>query len=1477
LSEITNNPAGHPESAALSPVKRALQEIRELRTELAAAEEAAASAQAGPIAIVGVGMRFPGGITDLGSFWRLLESGVDAITDIPLDRWDWRQYLDRNPEARGAMYAVRGGFLDDIAGFDADFFGIAAREAAMVDPQQRLLLEVMWHALEDAAIAPDSLRDARAGIFVGLSNSDYYRALCQDDLRIDAYAGTGTAASTAAGRLAYTLGVHGPAMTVDTACSSSLTAVHLAVQSLRSGESDVALAGGVNAILAPQMHIAGSKARMLSPDGYCKTFDQAADGYVRSEGCGVLVLKRLKDAEVAGDRVLAVIRGTALNQDGRSGGLTAPSSTAQAALLREAYAKAGVPVDAVGMIEAHGTGTSLGDPIEMEALGEVFRARTSGLAPIAVGSVKTNLGHAEAASGMAGLLKVVASLRHRKIPAHLHLKTPSAFVPWSELPFVVSKKTVDWPLPAGQMRRVAGVSSFGFSGTNAHVVLEEAIASETAVDAEAGPELVVISARTAAGRKRVRDGLAGVLETRPEYGLGDVARTLAWGRNHFAYREAYVVSSHDELIRRLREDSLAVAPGAASPPLCFLFTGQGSERAGMGLELLEHSPMFRAAVDRLDLALAGTLGQGIASIWANTNGELSKASLVQPALYAYGWALSELWRSWGVEPQVVLGHSLGEYVAATVAGVMAPEEGIRLVAARGRLTETLAEPGGMVAVVASVEDLRGLCSSASGLSIAAVNGPASVVLSGGVAAVDRLEVVLRERGLRHKRLRTTHGFHSTALEPMLDAFEAEAAKVEFKLPEVRWISNLTGIAVGREKPVDAAYWRRHLRETVRFADGVATANAVEDAVFVEVGGEPQLLALAEGNGIEVGRQVASVSKSGPDGEWHRLLTAAGRLYTLGADLDWTSVSSGSFRKLSLPGYPFERKRFWFEEADRGPEKTWKAMAAAGADQATMVPIVLDAARITERQGAVNGWATALIFSTLKSLGCFAADGDRVSGELLVSRYGVVSGQQSLIERWLRRLAGEGVLAALGSEEYSLVPSFFVPEAEALWAEALPLLKGDEPLRDYLANCARILVKVLRGELNALETLFPGGDGELAKALYERSPASAYVNRIAAAAIAARARSSVKTAGGFRRRLRVLEIGAGTGSTTASVLAQLGLEQVIYTYSDVSEMFLTRARQRFRDHAMEFVLFDLDREEDAAAHEGRYDVVLIANALHAARDLRLAIERVRRVLQPGGSIVLVETTAAQAWHDVSTGLIEGWQHVDEARSGGSPLIAVEKWASELEGAGFVGFSAQPSPELPTNALGLHVLLAQKPSDLLDQVLRSSDEAGVRSSIDVAVSDTADGEPAEELAGVSANRVREQVAEAPVKERLALAIEQTVTAVALALGRSIAKAELPAKDARLMDIGIDSLMAVELRNRLQTVFGVADLPSTLIFDYPTSEAIAQMILLRMGFGSESGEVTIAAVEVEEAVAVHSEEELDAMSEDEIAELLRLQLEQ
>ena len=1489
--------ASAEDNAVQSPVKRALQEIRELRSRLAAGESAAFAARHDPIAIVGVGLRFPGGVVDAQSFWDLLAAGKDAITDIPQDRWDWRLYFNRNVDTPGTVYSVRGGFLDGVDRFDADFFGLAPREAIMLDPQQRLLHEVTWHALEDAAIRPDSLRHSRTGIFAGLSNFDYYRAVLQDDLWIDAYAGSGNSPSMAAGRLAYTLGVHGPTMTIDTSCSSSLVAVHLACQSLRGRECDLALAGGVNVILAPQMHIGFSRAHMLAPDGRCKTFDEAADGYVRSEGCAVVVLRRLKDAIDEGDRILAVVRGSAVNHDGRSAGLTAPSSQAQSALLRDAYRNADVALDEVGMIEAHGTGTSLGDPIEMDALGEVFGGRSSHLSPIAVGSVKTNLGHMEAASGMAGLLKAVLSLCHQQIPRHLNLHKKSEFIPWQDLPFYVPANHSMWQLETDQRRRVAGVSSFGFSGTNAHVVVEEFVSErQDARDLpEDEPQLAVLSAATEDAVAAAETALAQYLQSNRQPSLRDVCHTLSRGRMHHSYRRAYVVSTHQELLQQLRSDSHQAAIGMranSDSVLGFLFTGQGSEHTGMGLELLTHSSSFRAAVDRMDRALDGRLGKSIIEIWANEEKEQERASLVQPALYAYGWALSELWRSWGAEPRMVLGHSLGEYVAATVAGVMTPEEGICLVAARGSLTDELAEPGAMIAIAASrsqVEALLIATPSGNALSIAAVNGPASVVVSGEYNAVEQLEEQLHSLQIRYKRLRTTHGFHSFSLDGMLDAFQSKAAAIEFRVPEVPWISNLTGSLVERNVPVDAKYWRQHLRQTVEFGQGLIAAKATDASIFLEIGPKAQLLALTEANGIAPDRCIASVA--GAAGEWHSLLTAASRLYLSGVDLDWDAVADQrSYLKLPLPGYPFQRKRFWFDDGLRSDEGSVAAMGQAADDQASLIPIELPVARIGEGLNALNRWVIALILATLQDLGCFRSGNNSITAETLIHEQGVVPTHRRLMERWLQRLSAEGILISAKEGEdsaYALAPNVFPTHPESLWDETEQL--GDEPLRRYLANCAAGLLRVLRGDLNPLETLFPGGDDGLATALYEHSPAAVYVNRIAAAVVAARARLDARTSMGFPRRLRILEVGAGTGATSAAILAQLSSHGFFYTFSDVSEVFLARARQRFRAHAMEFALFDLDSAASAEAHEGRYDVVLVANALHAAKDLRASVARLFDVLQPGGSLVLVETTEQQAWHDVSTGLIEGWQRFsDEARSDGSPLISVGQWEEELARAGFEHFSASPSPELATHRLGLHVLIAHKPVQVsISPAGRQGRFAPApESPVSVAITERGPASRNGALASLhpspisdTSTKLVDEIASASPKQRISLTVEAVTIAVSLVLGR----ATPPMNDDRLMELGLDSLMAIELRNRLQTIFGIDRLSSTLVFDYPTSDAIAKVLLEQLGYQADGRDFEEPASnanappnEVTVATSIHSDEELDRMSDDEIAELLRMQLE-
>ena len=930
---MAENPNPAPASDHSALLRQALRAVEQMKRKLDAAEQRARQ----PIAIVGMGCRFPGGADDAASFWELLRDGREAISEVPSERWNVDAYYDPDPAKPGKMVSRFGGFLKDIDTFDAVFFGIAPREAAMMDPQQRMLLEVTWQALESGAIAPRSLSGSATGIYLGIASGDYGQMqLHSGDARLlDVHYASGNGHSIASGRLSYLLGLKGPSVSIDTACSSSLVAVHLACQALRAGECSMAIAGGVNAILAPETTVALSQAHMLAPDGRSKAFDARADGFARAEGCGVVVLKPLAQAVADGDRVIAIIRGTAVNQDGASSSLTAPNGPAQEDLMRRALADAGKTADEIGYVEAHGTGTSLGDPIELRALGGVYGAARRDGELLHVGSLKTNFGHMEAAAGIGGLIKLVLALKHGAIPAHVGFETPTPHVPWDRLRLTVARTTTAWPVVESAKPRGGAVSSFGFSGTNAHLIVEQGPVVDAPEQDENAPRLLPLSAKSSPALQEVAARYADWLESGEAGAWADIAATAGVGRDHFRHRAVVVASSRGEAAAALRALMAQGEIGSASQTqaLGFLFTGQGSERAGMGLELLERSGAFRAAVERLEIALGGELGTSIASIWANAHGELERASFVQPALYAYGWALSELWRSWGVEPRVVLGHSLGEYVAATVAGVMTSEEGIRLVAARGRLTETLGEPGGMVAVVASEEAVRGLLVEFGELSVAAVNGPSSVVVSGALRALDLLEERLRQTGLRYKRLRTTHGFHSAALDGMLDAFEAEASKVSFKIPKIRWISNLTGQAVERKQPVEAGYWRRHLRGTVLFGAGLTAAGTAGAGILLEVGVEPQLLALAEGNGIASERLVASIRKGGGEGEWRKLLTAAGRLYTLGVDLDWKGVNQGKpFRKVVLPGYPFERRRFWFTDAVRATKI--HARAESMGDRAT---------------------------------------------------------------------------------------------------------------------------------------------------------------------------------------------------------------------------------------------------------------------------------------------------------------------------------------------------------------------------------------------------------------------------------------------------------------------------------------------------------------------------------------------------------------
>lgn len=881
-------------------------------------------------AIVGYAARFPGA-PDTDGFWDVLREGRDAISDVPRDRWDVDEFFDPEPGTPGKVVTRRAGFVDDVTGFDAPFFGMSTREVRLMDPQHRILLETAWRAIEHSGTAPTALAGTNTGVFVGLATHDYL-GMASDELtypEIEAYMAIGTSNAAAAGRISYRLGLQGPAVAVDTACSSSLVAIHQACQALQLGECDLALAGGANVLLTPATMITFSSAHMLAPDGRCKTFDAAADGYVRGEGCGVIVVKRLEDAIADGDRIRAVIRGSAINQDGASGGLTVPNGVAQQRVIADALKRADLQPSDIAYLEAHGTGTSLGDPIEAQAAGAALGVGREPDRPLLIGSAKTNIGHLEAAAGIAGVIKVILSLENETLPKHLHFENPSPHIPWERLPIEVVKETIPWE--RNGRPRIAGISSFGFAGTNAHVIVEEAPESVAAAPrpieqpGDARFSILPLSARTPAALVQLAEQYRDWLSAHPDATLADVCFTAGAGRAHLEHRAALVVNSKDaaiELLGALADDR--PAPGLVrgeshdTPKTAWLFTGQGSQYPGMARELFDTEPVFADTLNRCAAAVADVLEKPLLDVIFDVDGPehdetLRQTSYAQPALFAIEMGLARLWQSWGFEPDVVLGHSVGQYSAACVAGVFDLEDGALLMAERGRLFGSLPAGGRMVAVFAAAERVERLTDEFPALSVAAFNG-ANTVLSGPADDLETAVAGLTADGVRCDWLDTSHAFHSALLDPILDEFESYANRFTFKAPQRILIDNRTGAALGRSVKMDGAYWRRHARQPVEFAKSVRTLAELNCKLLLEIGPRPVLTAAALGawpDPATAPRVITSLRRNTAD---HRQITeAVADAYVSGHLPEFAAFQQAHARKLDLPTYPFERREYWFSD------------------------------------------------------------------------------------------------------------------------------------------------------------------------------------------------------------------------------------------------------------------------------------------------------------------------------------------------------------------------------------------------------------------------------------------------------------------------------------------------------------------------------------------------------------------------------------
>ncbi len=1308
---------------------RIVQLLKEARAKL----EAERKRRTEPIAIVGIGCRFPGGAASSAQFWELLTNGVDATREVPQDRWDAPAVFDPNPSKAGKAYTKRGAFLEQITDFDPEFFGISPREALGMDPQQRLLLEVAWEALEDAGIPAESLRGSATGVWIGLSLDDYARrAVPTGELeRIDPYNTLGNARSVAAGRIAYVLGLQGPVLQLDTACSSSLVAVHLACESLRAGESDLGLVGAANLMSSPEASVALSKLMALSPDGRCKTFDATADGYGRGEGVGIVVLKRLSDAQAASDRVYAVIRGSAVNHDGRSNGLTAPNGLAQEALIRRALANAEIEARTVAYVEAHGTGTLLGDPIEVMALSRVYGVERDPGSPLRVGSVKTNLGHLEAAAGIAALIKVALSVSNAYLVPSLHFRDPNPKIPWASLRIEVSTEKAPWP--AEFSRRLAGVSSFGISGTNAHVLVEQAPDGEVSrAEGTRSAELVVFSARSEAGLSAVSARLLAHLQAHPELTLSQLAHSLAMSRSLLEQRVALAVTTREQLCHALERIERADFSGAkafrgraseaqANGKTAFVFTGQGAQVLGMGQALSAEWPVFRAAIAQVFEQTDRYLDRPLREVmWAAPNSAaaalLSQTAYTQPALFAFEWALACLWRSWGVEPDFVIGHSVGELTAACVAGLFSVEDATWLVCERGRLMQALAPGGAMLAVAAPEQTVREALVGYGSLGISAVNSPVSVVISGDEASLSLVNEHFRARGIASQRLDVSHAFHSRLVEPMLAEFVAAAERVSFAALRVPLISNLSGQFAGQEIQT-AEYWARHAREAVRFADGVRALSSAGARTFLELGPRATLLPMIAKSLSEPASALLASGRTGVP-ETEALLGALAAWVSRAGHVNWSAVFPGRAQRSSLPLYPFQRQRYWLE-ASRNGERAGRAthhpllgrrLPAAGVD--ATYEVVLSAAS--------PAWLT----------------GHRIGGRVVMPGAGLLE---------LVRAAGEHHHGhASGAISHLLLQQ--------------PLLVAERaPLRvQVILSEGGTQARVYSQALEAGENEWTLNASARVSATPERSPSRRDVAEV------------------LRRCSEVVD-----PAQLYTAFWQLGLEY------GAPFKGLKRVTRGATD-----VLADLELEPNLETTGYAFHPALLDAALQAVAALNRSAEPALLLPFEFGRCVSHRTVGSTAHVHV---------RLLEAATPSGMRVALEVFNDE----GDVLFEIE---DLYLRRAPLALLTSKARQDLPPKAPRSSTESSVE--------------------------WRAEVTRLPAAERMSAVTHVVRAEVARVL--SLANADAIPLDQPLNELGLDSIMAVELRDGLATRTSAA-LPATLVLEQPTAGAIASYLFASSLFES------------------------------------------
>jgi len=1274
---VENKPKENDNQALMA---KALVEIKKLQQKIKLSEAEKNEA----IAIVGLSCRFPGGVVNAESFWSLLKNGKDAITQVPGDRWNSEAFYDKDPNAKGKIYTKLGGFIEDVESFDYSFFGITPIEAKRIDPQQRLLMELTWEALENARYIPSNLSGSKTGVFVGISGNDYLqlqtKQMAVED--IDPYFTTGWAHSVASGRISYSFGFEGPSMAVDTACSSSLVAVDLACQHLRSGSCELALACGVSLMLTPEVSINFSKAKMLSVDGRCKSFDADANGYVRGEGGGVVVLKKLSEAIRDKDQILAVINGSAVNQDGRSGGLTVPNGPSQERVISEALKMAQLKPEDISFVEAHGTGTSLGDPIEANALGNVLgQKRTNKLL---VGSVKTNFGHLEAAAGMASLIKTVLCLQNRTLVPTLHFKNLNPHIEVEKSSIEIVTKVTPWGNANEALH--AGVSSFGFSGTNVHLIVSD----YTPIQSEPLPNDVVklptsfllkISAQSIESANTQKENFRKILQT-SICSLTDFVYSVNTFKSDFKFKKYLLVKSKEQAISKLETMAFNEADEYKinQPRVAFLFTGQGSQYPQMAKELYVSQPAYKNAFDECAKLFQKSLGIDLTQLvyGENSNAEALQETIhTQPVLFAVEYALANMWLQWGVRPSLVLGHSVGEIVAACIAGVFNLFDAVKLVSARAKTIHETTTNGGMIAIALNEESVKKLLAPFSNLSIAAVNAENSIVVSGDIKEINALEIECNNAKIRNKRLQVSHAFHSSLLKDMIRPFRKEIETINFMPPQIKFVSNVTGTVVVTNEINNADYWCKHVLSTVRFYDSVKEIEKNKINFVLEIGGQGILTELCKktiaNKDVFFGGSIKERSL-----DWDEINECIGRLFLIGASIHFTEVYKPyGFQKVECGLYPFQKTKIWFNERLQVATKDFVVEKI----QKKLISFQSQIESFDHCHQMVDRYATYLLWDLFKPL--IQKNDTR---EKLINSIHILEKYLRLHETLLQILMQAGFISQNSQQVITITEKGSSQETNSILnnletekKSIISKFDDSKPMFTLLHACVEQLLPILSGKVKSVEVMFPGGDVSNVENVYKKNEILKIYSQMVAESVRGFVEEKTKENAG--QLIQILEIGAGTGGTSAFVFDALeGLTTNLqYTYTDISGGFLQHGKNSYGS-SRPFIQFKLlDIEKDLSLQNftlGTYDIVLASNVIHATKCIQKTISNAQSLLKKGGILLLNETTKVLNFTTLTFGLADGWwlYEDEKIRLPNAPLVSASQWCSIFRENEFVNVRA-----------------------------------------------------------------------------------------------------------------------------------------------------------------------------------------------------------